>query len=357
MYDEEYEGAVVVRRPHQRHQRMNHLEERLLEQEKTTRTLIEKAFEFKEALSKDINPSSMDDTLQHLWHDHIRSVTSSVKRLSRDVEELKYQLAARDKGIVDTAYQTRNLEQFTQAGVVDLRGRVVRCDSLIARLAQDIRAANSNQEIEKKHVDQSTEAHRQRIDRLNSEIYELTRRLDAVMTMQDDKLDVVKGTSSSQLQAMNSKMMQIIEDIRLSIESNRRWSETERSRIENQTSQIIELNNTLVQNKQESFELRLMEKLDFLQRSINDCRGDVTKVRDEMNSKSDGSGRFNAMMEDFSRRIDRDMMKLRREYSESFNAVKESLDTTNRLINAKIKLLKDELAKEINGVRKMIVLL
>lgn len=62
-------------------------------------------------------------------------------------------------------------------------------------------------------------------------------------------------------------------------------------------------------------------------------------------------------MEDFSRRIDHDMVKLRREYGESFNAVKESLDATNRLINAKIKLVKDELAKEINGVRKMIVLL
>lgn len=60
--------------------------------------------------------------------------------------------------------------------------------------------------------------------------------------------------------------------------------------------------------------------------------------------------------EELSRQINRDAIKLRSEYSESFASVKESLDSTNRLINAKIKLVKDELAKEINGVRKMIVL-
>ena len=45
-----------------------------------------------------------------------------------------------------------------------------RCDSLIARLAQDLRAANTTLEVERKQVDQSTEAHRKKIDQLNSEV-------------------------------------------------------------------------------------------------------------------------------------------------------------------------------------------
>ncbi|XP_039257368.2 protein FAM81A-like [Styela clava] len=358
MSDNGYDGTVVVRRSDRRgNRRLNHLEDRLLEQERATKSLIEKAFEFKEALSSDIRPSSMDDALQQLWHEHIRSVTSSVKKLSRDVEELKFEISSRDRGIVDASYQAKNVEQFAHAGVADLRGRVARCDALIARLAQDVRSATSANELDKKHVDQSTDTNKHKIDHLEREISELTRRLDIVMTQQEGKIEVIKGTSSSQLQAMDSRMRQVLEDIRLSIDSNRKWSESERTRIEHQISQIMELNASLAQSKQDAMETRLLEKMDSLQRSVEECKLDISKVREEMTSTLDSRSRIGSMVKDLGDRLDQDISKLKSEYRESFASVKESIDTTNRLINGKIKLVKDEMTRDINNIRKMVVLI
>lgn len=42
----------------------------------------------------------------------------------------------------------------------------------------------------------------------------------------------------------------LFEDVRMAIESNKRWSETERDRIEHQMSQLLELNNSITQTKQ-----------------------------------------------------------------------------------------------------------
>jgi len=42
--------------------------------------------------SEKFSPSSMDAALQQLWHEHIRTITSSVKKLSRDVDSIKQEV-------------------------------------------------------------------------------------------------------------------------------------------------------------------------------------------------------------------------------------------------------------------------
>lgn len=355
MSDDYVHGAIVERRRGNR--RLNHIEDRLLQQEQTTKTLIEKAYELRESIAGELKPSSMDAQLQQLWHEHIRSITSTVKKLSRDLEEVKYEVSSRDRGIVDASYQAKNIEQFAQAGVADLRGRVARCDASIARLAQDMRSMTSTTQVEKQQSNQTSETNKGKIERLEREISDLTKRIDSLMTQQEGKMEVIKGTSSSQLQAMDSKMKQVIEDIRLSIESNRKWSQSERERIEHQISQIMELNSTLAQSKQDSLETRLLERMESLQRSVEDCRVDVSKCREEMRTTLESRSRIASMVKEQGDRLQDDISRLKAEYREGFASVKESIDTTNRLINGKIKLVKDELTRDINNIRKMVVLI
>lgn len=56
-------------------------------------------------------------------------------------------------------------------------------------------------------------------------------------------------------------------------------------------------------------------------------------------------------------RFEEEMSRLKSEYREGFASVKESIDTTNRLINGKIKLVKDELTRDLTTIKKMVVLI
>jgi len=54
---------------------------------------------------------------------------------------LEAQIRERDGATVGTHTVVKNLELNQVAGVTDLRGRVVRCDTSIARLAADLKNA------------------------------------------------------------------------------------------------------------------------------------------------------------------------------------------------------------------------
>jgi len=55
--------------------------------------------------------------------------------------------------------------------------------------------------------------------------------------------------------------------------------------------------------------------------------------------------------------METEFSRLKKEYRDGFESVKESIDTTNRLVNGKIKLVKDDLSRDISNVKKMIVLI
>ena len=56
-------------------------------------------------------------------------------------------------------------------------------------------------------------------------------------------------------------------------------------------------------------------------------------------------------------KMDGEMQRLKQEYRDGFESVKESITATNSLVNGKVKLAKEELSKEINNVKKMVVLI
>jgi len=56
-------------------------------------------------------------------------------------------------------------------------------------------------------------------------------------------------------------------------------------------------------------------------------------------------------------RTDAELTRLKTEYRDGFASVKESINTTNQLVNGKVKLVKEELTREISKVKKMVVLI
>jgi len=352
-----YDPAIILDKSPGDKRRIRNLEERLLEQEKTSRALVEKAFEFREHLTeRNLETSTMDAALQKLWHEHIRTITSSVRHLNREIDGLKDEIRSRDSITQSVNYQTLNVEQQVQTGVSDLRGRVVRCDTSIAQLAYDLRAMANNSQVEGEKLRRLEGASKSKTSQIDEQIVSLTKRLDHLITEQEGKIQQVKGNNEMQVEAVDSRIKAILEDMRLVMESNKKYAETERLRIEQQMMQLIELNSSIIQTKQDAFESKILERMDTLQRAVDECKDECKATRAELKRRElldDPS----IQIEQLNMKMDGELSRLKQEYREGFASVKESITATNSLVNGKVKLVKEELTKDINNVKKMVVLI
>ncbi|KAJ8303905.1 hypothetical protein KUTeg_017488 [Tegillarca granosa] len=116
--------------------RLDILEERLAQQERNTQALIDRAFKIKEDVIDSLNFThgtwQEEKHSRTMLQEHIRTITAVM------VDE---QLRSRDSATVGTNQAVKNLEVHHVASLTDLRGRIVRCDTSIAKLSTDLRSA------------------------------------------------------------------------------------------------------------------------------------------------------------------------------------------------------------------------
>ncbi|XP_002130438.2 protein FAM81A [Ciona intestinalis] len=307
-------------------------------------------------MDKRLVAASVDDAVQQLWREHIRTLNGSIKQLGRDISAIKNEISQRDSIVQTTSYQTRNVEQLAQAGVADLRGRMVRCDTSIAQLAHDFRTTASTYQLDNEQLKQSLQTTSSKNNDLEKMVNELNKRMDQLTSEQEGRIEVYRGTNSMQMEAIDSRTKRIFEDNRMTIESNKRWAETERLRIEQQLMQVVELNSTMVLNKQEMYESKVMDQINTVQRAVDACNDRCDKCHMELKEKVDQSELVKSV-ESLKKMMTSELAQLKSEYREGFSSVRESIDTTNRLVNGKLKLMEDQLTREINNVKKMVVLI
>jgi len=108
----------------------------------------------------------------------------------------------------------------------------------------------------------------------------LSRRMDKLMNEQEGRLLKVEGTSNLHIEGVDSRVKSVVEDVRVSMESNRKWNESERARIEQQLYNLIEMNNSNIRARQESFEGKILEKLKDVERLIERNRDEIKSCRE-----------------------------------------------------------------------------
>uniref|UniRef100_H2YD62 Uncharacterized protein n=1 Tax=Ciona savignyi TaxID=51511 RepID=H2YD62_CIOSA len=148
---------------------------------------------------------SVDDAVQQLWREHIRTLNSSVKQLGREISSLKNEISERDSIVQNTSFQTKNVEHLAQAGVADLRGRIVRCDTSIAQIAHDLRSAASTYQLDNERLKQALESNSSKNTDLEKMVNDLNKRIDQLTSEQEGRMEVYKGTNSLQMEAIDSR--------------------------------------------------------------------------------------------------------------------------------------------------------
>ena len=343
--------AIVNNNTDERLSRMENLEDRLTFQEKTTRSLVDRALTVKEDIIESLSIAQIswqgEKKARTLLQEHIRTITTVVKRLSKEIEALETEIRSRQNQVEGQSTAVKNLELHHVAGVTDLRGRVARCDSAIQRLVSDMRGNNEVINDFRQKQELATKEIRDQMSAQEKSISNLTLKMEKFVMDQANSLQKLKGEADHRVVQLDSKTKTVVEGIRGNISSNRLWAESEYFKL----SQDF-------QTRLERFEGLMVERQDKLERRVDHYLAKVDRILEEEKSKyyNIWEVRLKEVRSEQDKILHQTMAQIRDEYRQGFNSVHESISSLQKVFHAKLKLLEDDLRKAINNVLRMVVL-
>ena len=335
----------------ERFSRMENLKDRLAVQERTTRSLVDRALSVKEDIIESLSIAQMswqgEKRARSLLQEHIRTITTVVKRLSKEIETLEGEIRSKQSLVEGQSTAVKNLELHHVAGVTDLRGRVARCDAAIQRLVSDMRSNNEVISDFKLKQEQAVKDCREQISSLEKGINNLTLKIEKYIMDQSNNLEKLKGESDQRVVHLDSKTKTVVEDIRGSISSNRLWAESEYFKLTQD-----------FQTRLERFEGLMVERQEKLERRVDHYLAKVDRLLEDEKSKyyNIWEVRLKEVRSEQERNLQLSLTQMRDEYRKGFNNVHESISSLQKVFHAKLKLLEDDLRKAINNVLRMVVL-
>lgn len=341
--------------------RLDILEDRLAQQERSTATVMDRAFKIKEDVIDSLNFThgtwQEEKQARTLLQEHIRTITAIVNKLNNDIASLEDQLRVRDNAAVGTNSAVKNLEVHHVASLTDLRGRIVRCDTSIAKLSSELR--NALDSVKQMGGQQQDNQNRvlDRIHNLESKIVQVNNALDRNTSEQKMKVQHLEGDTGQQMAMLDSKTRGMVDDMKNMIHSFQAQQEGEREKLESRLFGHIEKISASKDTLIEKLERKMDEnhyvtdaRLQKLEEAVVEERARINELQHEIENK------LMAKLDFSIRNQQEEFSKLKREVREGFSTVHESISNMKTVMEGKRKILEDQLRKEISQIRKMVVL-
>ncbi|XP_077203755.1 protein FAM81B isoform X3 [Paroedura picta] len=317
--------------------RVNSLEDRISNQERTTAVLLDQAFRIKDGIVSYLQGNKgfqQGEAVAHqLLENHIQTITSIVKKLSHDIEMLERQIKTRDDVTSGTNFAVQSLDHKHLQGVGDLRGRVARCDASIAKLSGDtniIRHEIQKQEKEIHAVQSTLENYTNSIE---MKVMQLLDKIETSNSEQNSHLKTVQGDHHHELQLLDLKINGILNDLKNQIQSQRKWTENE-----------------------EAVEKKMEEGFNYLSKRIENSDKTLRFETDLSQMKND-QHKLHARIARFEKIMWNELEGIKSEYRSGFQSIRDSLDALNQIQTTKLKLEKEKFKQDMKKIRRKITAL
>ncbi|KAF7241485.1 Protein FAM81A [Varanus komodoensis] len=333
---------------------MDQLEDRILSHEKTTAALVEHAFRIKEdivcTLRRMQNKGGGDRLARQLLEEHIRNITAIVRQLNRDIEVLQEQIRVRDNLSYGTNSTLKSLELRQLSGLGDLRGRVARCDAGLARLSAEHKVTYERlQNLSKDH--QTTKLILEsKIKEAEIQISHLLSRIEQSIMQQEAKLKLTYKESNQQLHLLDTKLQDVIDYLSNQIASTRTWMEEEHKRFEKEFLEKIEQLSLAIKEKSEMDSRALEVQFREVQGKL-DKMEDTRKIAVEEPGAKGAEGGVSVQLSKIQMDINADIKEVKAEVNAGFATIYESIGSLRQVLEAKMKLDKEELQKQIQQMK------
>ncbi|XP_020648872.3 protein FAM81B [Pogona vitticeps] len=337
--------------------RVNSLENRLSNQERTTAVLLDQAFRIKDDIvsylqgTKGFQPG--EAAARQLLENHIQIITSIVKKLSHDIEVLERQIKTRDDVTSGTNFAMQSLDHKHLQGVGDLRGRVARCDASIAKLSGDIniiRHEISKLEREIHTIQSSLENYANNIE---MKVMQLLGKLETSNSEQNSNLKAIEGNQHHELQLLDLKVSGVLNDFKEQIQNQRKWTENEVRRYEQ--GQVYLTNQLLgtMKDRMETVEKRMEDGFYLISKRIEST--DKAEVfNTELSQVKNDQNKLHVRITRFEKLIWNELEEIQNEYRSGFQSIRDSLNALKQIQTTKLKLEEEKFKQDMKKIRRKI---
>ncbi|XP_063433643.1 protein FAM81A-like isoform X1 [Mytilus trossulus] len=329
-------------------------------QQQMTQALIDKAFQNREEFLhnlSEIQGERLEDSTRHLLQDHIRYITSIVKRLNQDIEGLEAEIRARDHGILGTNAAVGKLEVHNVTSLQDLRGRIVRCDASIAKHSSDIRTCFGDIQ---RVINDQYKAHtavQEVVHKMESQILALGGELEKLAGISSSDLLYMKKDARRDLDLSTERNENSLRDIKNALTLYKSSMSGDIDRIESRLASMVEKATSTWTQMLGKLESRLEDNVFSIQGRLSRVESAVARDRQIINNlHAVIENTVLSKLEDYSRYHQAELQTAKNEFREGFTSVHDSISNAKRVVEGKLKLQEDKLKKDVNQVRKLVVL-
>ncbi|XP_075049383.1 protein FAM81B [Mixophyes fleayi] len=336
--------------------RVEVLEDRVFNQEKTTTILLDQAFKIKEDVSmlRGNRGNQWDVMAQRLLENHMQTITQIVKQLSKDIEVLENEIRTRDTVSTGTSFAVQSLDRKHLSGIGDLRGRVARCDASIAKLSGDLMTTKQELHTQEKEIHSVSAALEARVKQLDFKVMQLFGKMETSISEQNNKVKSAEGVQHHEIQLLDFKLAGLLEDIQGQIQNQHKWTEAQlqRSAVE-QSQHIQQLLNTVTE-KTSATEKSLQDNVHHLTLKVDNTEH-VQRLESKINKLKHASAKMAARITKLESQIWDEMENMKSEYRSGFQAIQESLNSLQQIQETKVKLESKKVQRDIKQIRRTIV--
>ncbi|KAG9487999.1 hypothetical protein GDO78_007678 [Eleutherodactylus coqui] len=292
--------------------RVELLEDRLCNQEKTTTILLDQAFKIKDNVSmlRGNGGQHWDLMAQRLLENHMQTVIQIIKQLSRDIEVLEKEIRTRDTVSSGTSFAVQSLDRKHLAGIGDLRGRVARCDASITKLSGDVMTTKAELRAQEKEIHNISAALEAHMKELDMKVMQLIGKMETSISEQSNKAKSAQGEQRHEIQLLDFKYLT-----------------TEKRLEENVHHLSLKIDNT-------DHAQKLDVKFTKLKNTEAKMVAKITKVESQ---------------------IWDEIETMKSEYRAGFQAIQASLNSLQQIQDSKVKLESRRFQKDIKQMRRKIV--
>ncbi|XP_053151893.1 protein FAM81B isoform X1 [Hemicordylus capensis] len=337
--------------------RVNYLEDRISNQERTTAVLLDQAFRIKDDIVSHLQGNKGfqqgEFVARQLLENHIQTITSIVKKLSHDIEVLERQIKTRDDVTSGTSYAVQSLDHKHLQGVGDLRGRVARCDASIAKLSGDtniIRHEIQKQEREIHAIQSTLENYSNNVE---MKVMQLLGKIETANSDQNSHLKAVQGDQHHELQLLDLKINGLLNDLKDQIQNQRKWTECEVRRSEQEQ---IYLTNQLIgamKGRLDAVEMKMEDGFHYFCNRTESI-DKVQQFDTELSQVKNDQNKLHARISRFEKRMWNELEEMQSEYRSGFQSIRDSLDALKQIQTTKLKLEKEKFKQDMKKIRRKI---
>uniref|UniRef100_A0A8D1NSE0 Family with sequence similarity 81 member A n=1 Tax=Sus scrofa TaxID=9823 RepID=A0A8D1NSE0_PIG len=264
---------------------------------------------------------------------------------------LQEQIRARDNISYGTNSALKTLEMRQLSGLGDLRGRVARCDASIARLSAEHKTTYEGLQHLNKEQQAAKLILETKIKDAEGQISQLLNRVDLSISEQSTKLKMSHRDSNHQLQLLDTKFKGTVEELSNQILSARSWLQQEQERIEKELLQKIDQLSLVVKENSGASERDMEKKLSQMSARLDKIEESQKKTLEVQRTRQEEE-KVHGRISKLELQMNEDLKEMKAEVDAGFTAIYESIGSLRQVLEAKMKLDKDQLQKQIQQMQK-----